>query len=96
MQRIAALWNRAAASGMLPPMKRPPYRSLEEMLCSARYRSLAGQMVTTPPRGAQGFRWRPCYTRTIYRNGYQEKQQASAFAMLKAFAVRRYKSSLCQ
>jgi len=81
---------------MLGPMKRLPYRSLKEMLCSARFRSLAGQVVTTQPRGPQGFRWRPWHTRAIYRNGYQERQRESAFAALKAFIVRRHKRVLCQ
>src|SRR5260370_26452009 len=80
---------------MLRPMKRPPFRSPEEMLCSARFRSVAGQVVTTPPRGPQGFKWRPWRTRAIYRNGYQERRQASAFATLKAFAVRRHKRASC-
>jgi hypothetical protein len=77
-------------------MKRPPFRSSKEMLCSARFRSLAGHVVTTPPRGPQGFRWRPWYTRAIHRNGYQEKQRASAFAMLEAFVVSRHRSALWQ
>src|SRR5258708_31811106 len=81
---------------MLLPMPRPSFRSFKEMLCSARFRSLAGQMVFTAPRGPQGFKWRPWHGRVVHRNGYQKRQRESAFATLKVFIVRRHKSSLCQ
>jgi hypothetical protein len=66
-------------------------RPFDEMLCLARVRAFRGDMITVPPMGRDGFRWRPWYTRTIYRNGYQERQHVRSFGMWKDIASRRWR-----
>src|SRR5260370_2594210 len=44
---------------MLRAMKRPPFRSLEEMLCSARFRSVAGPSGEHATARSQGLQMAP-------------------------------------
>src|SRR5258708_818447 len=84
--------TRDAAGGAQGAMKRL-YLPLNEMLCVARFRSLQGTMVTRPPMGALGFKWRPYYTRAIHRNGYQKKQRDRLFAEWGVWRQRRIRAA---
>lgn len=69
-------------------MVRVFYRSLDEMLRLAQFKQFHGRLVTVPPMGRKGARWKPWYTRMIHCNGYQERQRAKAFRAWQDVAAR--------